>query len=54
MPPVLTDLAERNLAEGAATLRAARGAGVKIALGVAAQAHGGPGQATWPTPIPIR
>jgi imidazolonepropionase-like amidohydrolase len=33
MPPVLSDLAERNLAEGAATMRAARGAGVKIALG---------------------
>ncbi len=33
MPPVLSDLAERNLAEGAATMRAAHEAGVKIALG---------------------
>ena len=33
MPPVLSELAERNLAEGAATMRAARQAGVKIALG---------------------
>jgi imidazolonepropionase-like amidohydrolase len=33
MPPVLCELAERNLAEGAASMRAARQAGVKIALG---------------------
>jgi imidazolonepropionase-like amidohydrolase len=33
MPPMLAELAERNLAEGAATMRAARQAGVKIALG---------------------
>jgi imidazolonepropionase-like amidohydrolase len=33
MPPVLSKLAERNLAEGAASMRAARQAGVKIALG---------------------
>jgi imidazolonepropionase-like amidohydrolase len=33
MPPVLAELAERNLAEGAATMRAAREVGVKIALG---------------------
>jgi imidazolonepropionase-like amidohydrolase len=33
MPPVLTELANRNLAEGAASMRAARDAGVKIALG---------------------
>ena len=33
MPPVLTALARRNLAEGAATIRAARQAGVKIAAG---------------------
>ena len=33
MPPVLTELAERNLREGAASMRAARDAGVKIALG---------------------
>jgi len=33
MPPMLSELAERNLAEGAATMRAARQAGVKIALG---------------------
>jgi imidazolonepropionase-like amidohydrolase len=33
MPPVLSELAERNLAEGAASMRAARQAGVKIALG---------------------
>jgi len=33
MPPVLIDLAQRNLDEGAASMRAARQAGVKIALG---------------------
>ncbi len=33
MPPVLTELARRNLEEGAASMRAARQAGVKIALG---------------------
>ena len=33
MPPVLVELAQRNLNEGAATMRAARSAGVKIALG---------------------
>ena len=33
MPPVLVELAHRNLAEGAASMRAARDAGVKIALG---------------------
>jgi imidazolonepropionase-like amidohydrolase len=33
MPPVLTELAHRNLAEGAASMRAAQRAGVKIALG---------------------
>jgi imidazolonepropionase-like amidohydrolase len=33
MPPVLAELAERNLAEGAASMRAAQQAGVKIALG---------------------
>jgi len=33
MPPVLIDLAHRNLDEGAASMRAARQAGVKIALG---------------------
>jgi imidazolonepropionase-like amidohydrolase len=33
MPPVLTDLAHHNLTEGAASMRAARQAGVKIALG---------------------
>jgi imidazolonepropionase-like amidohydrolase len=33
MPPVLTELAQRNLEEGAASMRAARQAGVKIALG---------------------
>src|SRR5580698_4765868 len=33
MPPVLAELAVRNLAEGAATMRAARDLGVKIALG---------------------
>ncbi|HEY7361168.1 MAG TPA: amidohydrolase family protein, partial [Streptosporangiaceae bacterium] len=33
MPPVLTDLAHHNLEEGAASMRAARQAGVKIALG---------------------
>jgi imidazolonepropionase-like amidohydrolase len=33
MPPVLSELAQRNLAEGAASMRAARQAGVKIALG---------------------
>jgi imidazolonepropionase-like amidohydrolase len=33
MPPVLVELARHNLAEGAASMRAARQAGVKIALG---------------------
>ena len=33
MPPVLAELARHNLAEGAASMRAARQAGVKIALG---------------------
>jgi imidazolonepropionase-like amidohydrolase len=33
MPPMLADLAQHNLAEGAATMRAARQAGVKIAVG---------------------
>jgi imidazolonepropionase-like amidohydrolase len=33
MPPVLTELARHNLAEGAASMRAAQRAGVKIALG---------------------
>jgi imidazolonepropionase-like amidohydrolase len=33
MPPMLVELAQRNLEEGAATIRAARRAGVKIALG---------------------
>ena len=33
MPPVLVELAQRNLAEGAASMRAARQEGVKIALG---------------------
>ena len=33
MPPVLVELAELNLSEGAASMRAARQAGVKIALG---------------------
>jgi imidazolonepropionase-like amidohydrolase len=33
MPPVLAELAVRNLDEGATTMRAAAGAGVKIALG---------------------
>ena len=33
MPPVLAELAVRNLEEGAATMRAARDHGVKIALG---------------------
>jgi imidazolonepropionase-like amidohydrolase len=33
MPAVLTELARHNLAEGAASMRAARQAGVKIALG---------------------
>jgi imidazolonepropionase-like amidohydrolase len=33
LPPVLTELARRNLAEGAASMRAARDAGVPIALG---------------------
>src|SRR5262249_25120838 len=33
MPPLLIDLAHRNLDEGAASMRAARQAGVKIALG---------------------
>jgi imidazolonepropionase-like amidohydrolase len=33
MPPMLAELARRNLEEGAATVRAARSAGVKIALG---------------------
>jgi imidazolonepropionase-like amidohydrolase len=33
MPPVLVELAQRNLEEGAASMRAAQRAGVKIALG---------------------
>jgi len=33
MPPVLVELAQRNIEEGAASMRAARQAGVKIALG---------------------
>jgi imidazolonepropionase-like amidohydrolase len=33
MPPMLVELAQRNLNEGAASMRAARSAGVKIALG---------------------
>jgi imidazolonepropionase-like amidohydrolase len=33
MPPVLVELAQRNLNEGAASMRAAASAGVKIALG---------------------
>jgi imidazolonepropionase-like amidohydrolase len=33
MPPILVELAQRNLNEGAASMRAARSAGVKIALG---------------------
>jgi imidazolonepropionase-like amidohydrolase len=33
MPPILAELAHHNLVEGAATMRAARQAGVKIALG---------------------
>jgi imidazolonepropionase-like amidohydrolase len=33
MPPVLAELAERNLREGSASMRAAQQAGVKIALG---------------------
>jgi imidazolonepropionase-like amidohydrolase len=33
MPPVLVELAKRNIEEGAASMRAARQAGVKIALG---------------------
>ena len=33
MPPVLAELAQHNLQEGAASMRAARQAGVKIALG---------------------
>jgi imidazolonepropionase-like amidohydrolase len=33
MPPVLSELAQRNLEEGSASMRAARQAGVKIALG---------------------
>jgi imidazolonepropionase-like amidohydrolase len=33
MPPMLVELAHHNLAEGAASMRAARQAGVKIALG---------------------
>jgi imidazolonepropionase-like amidohydrolase len=33
MPPVLVELARRNLAEGAASMRAAQREGVKIALG---------------------
>ncbi|MGH3289775.1 MAG: amidohydrolase family protein, partial [Streptosporangiaceae bacterium] len=33
MPPVLVELAQRNIKEGAASMRAARSAGVKIALG---------------------
>jgi imidazolonepropionase-like amidohydrolase len=33
MPPVLVELAQHNLSQGAASMRAARNAGVKIALG---------------------
>ena len=33
MPPVLVELAQRNIEEGAASMRAAQQAGVKIALG---------------------
>jgi imidazolonepropionase-like amidohydrolase len=33
MPPVLVELAQHNIKEGAASMRAARSAGVKIALG---------------------
>jgi imidazolonepropionase-like amidohydrolase len=33
MTPVLAELARRNIQEGAASLRAAQDAGVKIALG---------------------
>jgi len=33
MPPMLVELARRNLHEGAASMRAARSAGVKIAVG---------------------
>jgi imidazolonepropionase-like amidohydrolase len=33
MPPVLVELAQRNIEQGAASMRAARSAGVKIALG---------------------
>jgi imidazolonepropionase-like amidohydrolase len=33
MPPVLSELAQHNLEQGAASMRAARQAGVKIALG---------------------
>jgi imidazolonepropionase-like amidohydrolase len=33
MPPVLSELARHNLREGAASMRAARQAGVRIALG---------------------
>ena len=33
MPPMLVELAQHNLNEGAASMRAARSAGVKIALG---------------------
>jgi imidazolonepropionase-like amidohydrolase len=33
MPPVLVELAQRNITEGAASMRAAKSAGVKIALG---------------------
>jgi imidazolonepropionase-like amidohydrolase len=33
MPPLLVELAQRNIREGAASMRAARSAGVKIALG---------------------
>jgi imidazolonepropionase-like amidohydrolase len=33
MPPILVELAQRNIREGAASMRAARDAGVKIALG---------------------
>jgi len=33
MPPVLVELAQHNLSQGAASMRAARSAGVKIALG---------------------
>jgi imidazolonepropionase-like amidohydrolase len=41
MPPVLIDLARHNLEQGAASMRAAKKAGVKIALGSDMNAAGG-------------